>query len=152
MAPLTDADVPSFYNTLTALYAAYPDLSDAGFNGYSSWQAHWYAPVLNTSYITAYTHAFAMLGKTVDEARTAFAPTAATLASYNGTSLYMSTSYLSFPDYPTYYNTLSGGRSAVSADAVLGSRLLDRKALTNTTRIHAMLTTLSGTPSQFIPR
>jgi hypothetical protein len=151
MAPLSDANIPDFMSALTTLYSAYPDLSDAGLNGYGSWQARSYAPVLpGLNYTTGYTHAFALMGKSIPDAENAFASTAAKLSPYNGTSLYMSTNYLSFATYEAYYATLSGGQGPVGSEPGLGSRLLDRNALSNTTGLSRMLDVLSGLPGQFI--
>lgn len=151
MASLTDANIPDFMEALAIMYSAYPDLSDAGLNGYGSWKARAYAPVLpGLPYTTGYTHAFAIMGKTIDDAKNAFASTAAKLSAFNGTSLYMSSTYLTFPTYAAYYRTLSGAQGVVGSDAALGSRLLDRKALTNTTGLKTMLDVLSGLPGQFI--
>ncbi|OBT74508.1 hypothetical protein VF21_06906 [Pseudogymnoascus sp. 05NY08] len=151
MAPLTDANIPDFMDALAILYSAYPDLADAGLNGYGSWAANSYAPVIpNLPYTTGYSHALAIMGKTITDAKNAFASTAAKLSAYNGTSLFMYSEYYTFPTYAQYYRTLSDGLGPVGSEAALGSRLLDRKALTNTTGLKNMLNTVAGNPGQFL--
>lgn len=138
-------------DALAIMYSAYSDLSDAGLNGYGSWAANSYAPVISGfPYTTGYKHALAIMGKTIPDAKNAFASTAAKLSVYNGTSLFLSSEYYTFPTYAEYYRTLSGDLGQVGSEAALGSRLLDRKALANTTGLKNMLDTTAGLPGQFI--
>ena len=156
MAPSTEADIPQFMDALATMYASYPDLNDAGYSGYASWSVSSYAPVVGNS-TTGYQHALAVFGQTVADAERIFAPVAAKLAPYNGTSLSLTTSYLSFPSYAAYYAALSGIHQPVGAAAALGSRLLDRKALTDSSSssspppagLRQMLNITAGTPGQF---
>lgn len=151
MAPLADENIPDFMDALAIIFSAYPDLADAGLNGYGSWQARSYAPVLpGLPYTTGYTHSFGIMGKTITDAKNAFASTAAKLSAYNGTSLYMSSNYFSFSTYAEYYRALAVGQEPVGSATALGSRLLDRQALTNTTGLKNMLDVLSGLPGQFM--
>ena len=147
-APLTANDYPAFMDSLAIVYQNYPNLSDNGFSGYGSWSI--YSPIpLVGNYSTGFIHTIAVFGKTAAEAEDIFASTAAQLRKYNGTSLYMTTRYLSFPTYVAYYNALSGIVTPVGQIAALGSRFLDREALTgNVTALKNMLQTIAGTPEQ----
>jgi len=61
--------------------------------------------------------------------KSSFALVAAKLAKHN-TSLYINIIYSSFPTYAAYYFALSNISMPAGAYLALGSRLLDRKALT----------------------
>ena len=147
-APLTANDSSAFMDALTIVHQNYPDLSDKGFSGYGSWSIYSPTPLVG-NYSTGFIHTIAVFGKTAPEAEELFASTAAQLQKYNGTTLYMTTKYLSFPTYAPYYNALSGIETPVGQTAAIGSRLLDREALTaNVTALKKMLRTIAGTPEQ----
>ena len=147
-APLTANDYPDFMDALAIVYQNYPNLSDSGFSGYGSWSIYSPTPLVG-NYSTGFIHTIAVFGKTAAEAESIFASTAAQLRKYNGTSLYMTTRYLSFPTYVAYYNALSGIVTPVGQTAALGSRFLGREALTgNVTALKNMLQTIAGTPEQ----
>lgn len=149
MGALADAFVPQFLDALTILYGAYPALNDGGFSGYGLWSIKSASPVVGP-FTTGYQHAFAVFDKSESEVSSIFASTAAKLAPYNGTSLFITTQYISFPSYAAYYATMSGVMSPVgSSNGALGSRFLDKTALTkSSTELKAMLTTVGGTGGQ----
>ena len=147
-APLTPNDSSAFMDALAIVHQSYPNLSNSGFSGYGSWSIYSPTPLVG-NYSTGFIHTIAVFGKTAAEAEKIFASTAAQLQEYNGTSLYMTTRYLSFPTYFAYYSALSGVVTPVGQTAALGSRLLDREALTgNVTALKTMLQTIAGTPEQ----
>ena len=147
-APLAASDYPAFMDALAIVYQDYPELSDSGFSGYGSWSIYSPSPLVG-NYSTGFIHTIAVFGKTAVEAEKLFNSTAAKLQKYNGTSLYMTTEYLSFPTYVAYYNALSDIVTPVGQSAAIGSRLLDREALAgNTTALKSMLQTIAGTPDQ----
>ncbi|KAK4690368.1 hypothetical protein P7C71_g6404, partial [Lecanoromycetidae sp. Uapishka_2] len=147
-APLTQNDMPAFMDAISIIYQAYPSLSDSGFSGYGSWCVYSPTPLVG-NYSTGFIHTIANFGKTAAQAEALFALTAVQLNKYNGTSLYMTTEYLSFPSYAEYYNKLSGIVTPVGQTAALGSRFLGRKALTsNVTALNIMLNATAGTPEQ----
>lgn len=147
-APLTENDLSAFMDALAIVHQNYPNLSDSGFSGYGSWSIYSPSPLVG-NYSTGFIHTIAVFGKTAAEAEEIFALTAAQLRKYNGTNLYMTTKYLEFPTYVAYYNALSGIVTPVGQTAALGSRFLDREALTgNATALKAMLQTIAGTPEQ----
>ncbi len=146
-APLTTNDTSAFMEALAIVHQGYPALSDSGFSGYGSWSIYSPTPIL-ANYSTSFIHTIANFGKTATEAKALFASTAAQLSKYND-SLYMTTTYFDFPTYVAYYNALSGIVTPVGQTAALGSRFLDRKALTgNVTALKNMLSTIAGTPEQ----
>ena len=147
-APLTANDSSAFMDAVAIVHQNYPDLSDNGFSGYGSWSIYSPTPLVG-NYSTGFIHTIAVLGKTAAEAEELLASTAAQLQKYNGTSLYMTQSLISFPTYSAYYNALSGIVTPVGQTAAIGSRLLDRKALTgNAEALKTMLQTIAGTPEQ----
>lgn len=149
IAPYNDSQIPEFMEALAIIYGAFPDLNDAGYSGYGSWAVQSYAPVVST-YMSGYQHAIAVFNQSLSSAQVTFAPIAAQLAPYNGTSLYISTSYLTFSSYQSYYATLSGAQSSVGTSGALGSRFFDRTALTGSpSALKNMLNTTAGLPGQF---
>ena len=149
IAPYNDSQIPQFMSALEVIYSAYPDLNDRGYSGYGSWAVQSFAPVVS-AYTSGYQHAFAVFNQSLNTAQETFAPVAAQLATYNGTSLYISTTYLTFPSYQSYYKALSGVQSSVGTSGALGSRFFDRKALKSSlSALKAMLNTTAGLPGQF---
>lgn len=147
-APLTPQDMPAFMDAVAIVHQAYPNLSDHGFSGYGSWSIYSPSPIV-ANYSTSFIHTIANFGKTASQAEKLFASTAAQLKSYNGTNLFMTTKYYEFPTYDAYYHTLSGVRSPVGSTAALGSRLLDRQALTSDpSALKKILAILAGSPEQ----
>ncbi|KAF7913028.1 uncharacterized protein EAF01_002049 [Botrytis porri] len=149
VAPLTDADIPAFMKALALIYSAYPDLNDAGLSGYGSWAVESYAPVFG-NFTTGYQHAIAVSGKTLPETQEILETLMSKLELYN-TSLVINSSYLEFPTYAEYYQTLSGGKSAAGVGTgAFGGRLLDRTALTSSLAdFNEMLNVTAGSPGQF---
>jgi hypothetical protein len=149
MAPLADSEIPQFMDALAIMYAAYPDLNDAGYSGYGSWAVQSSFPVFENS-TTGYTHTIALFGQSIAQAQSIFAPVAADLQSYNGTSLVISTSYSSFPSYSSFYSALSGVQQPVGSSGAAGSRFFDRAALTNSaSALKEMLNVTAGTTGEF---
>jgi hypothetical protein len=98
IAPFNDTFIPHFMEALEIIYSAFPDLNDKGYSGYGSWAVQNFAPVI-ANFTTGYQHAIAVFGKTIADAATIWGPVADKLEPYNGTSLLVSTSYLSFETY-----------------------------------------------------
>lgn len=146
-APLSPTDQPAFMEALALMYASYPDLSDAGWSGYGSWAA---SPVpIVPNYTTGFTHTIANFGKSAAEAEKTFSSVAAKLQKFKP-SLFINTTYSTFATYAAYYTALSGIVGPVGSSSALGSRLLDRKALTsNPVALDTALQALAGTPEQF---
>lgn len=151
-APLGPANVPDFMSALAIVYASYPDLSDAGYSGYGSWSLYSPTPLIpNTSYTTAFIHTVAVFKKDIPKAQTIFSPVLSSLLPYNGTSLDLRIKYVPFPNYAEYYSTLSNISSPIGSSAALGSRLLDRSALTSSrSALSHMLNVTAGEPAQAV--
>ncbi|KAL8627462.1 hypothetical protein Q9189_006839 [Teloschistes chrysophthalmus] len=158
-APLNSSYVPEFMKAVELLYNAYPNLSDNGFSGYGSWSIASPTPLvynynytlggpIEANFTIGFTHTVSLFGKTAEEAKSLFAPVAAQLAPFNGRSLFINTTYSSFPTYAAFYSALSGIEPPIGTSAAIGSRLLDRKALTSR-RLNETLYTIAGTPEQF---
>ena len=151
-APLNSSKTPDFMTALAKVYSSYPDLSDAGFSGYGSWSLYSPTPLIpGTTYNTAFIHTIAIFDKDISTAQSIFSPLLTALLPFNGTSLDLRIQYLSFPDFASYYSTLSNISSPIGSSAALGSRLLDRSALTNDpAALTRMLNVTAGEPAQAV--
>ncbi|KAL8965829.1 MAG: hypothetical protein Q9183_003668, partial [Haloplaca sp. 2 TL-2023] len=158
-APLNFTYMPEFMKAVEIVHNAYPDLSDAGYAGYGSWSIASPTPLvynynytlggpIEANFSTGFTHTVSVFGKSVNEARAIFAPVNDKLAEFNERSLFINTTYSSFTTYAEYYTALSGIESPIGASAAIGSRLLDRAALTSS-RLGETLKIIAGTPEQF---
>ncbi|KAL8652305.1 MAG: hypothetical protein Q9210_002763 [Variospora velana] len=159
MAPLNSSYKPEFMRAVELLHNAYPDLLDEGFSGYGSWSVQSPTPLvynynytlgedIEANFTTGFTHTLSVFNQTIKTAQSAFAPVLRQLAPYEGRSLFINITYSSFPTYATFYDALSGIESPIGSSAALGSRLLDRKALTST-QLNPTLEVLAGTPDQY---
>jgi hypothetical protein len=147
VAPLT-ANTSTLLDAVTIMYQAFPDLNDFGYAGYGSWSIASPTPLFATFY-SGYVHGTYTFGKSIAGAQTAFAPTLAKLLPYNMTSLYISVSYLEYPDYWSFYHSESGVESAAGTGAALGSRLFSRTSVANTTSLRNMVGIIAGEPTEY---
>lgn len=92
---------------IAIIYSAYPELSDGGFSGYGSWAIASPTPLFD-NFTAVLLHGISIFGKSVSYAKTLFAPVADKLKQYNGTSLFVSITYVSYPTYAAYYEKESG--------------------------------------------
>lgn len=107
-------------------------------------------PPLYQTYTTGYQHAIAVFNQTLASAQATFAPVAAQLAPYNNTSVYISTSYSTFPTCQSYYATLSGVQGSVGTSGALGSQFSDREApKVVTLRSESYVERHAGLPGQY---
>lgn len=148
IAPLT-RNMSALLDAITILYAAYPDLNDAGYAGYGTWSISQPTPLF-ANFTAGYVHGFYTFNQSISAARNAFAPTLAKLLPYNMTELFISVSYSSFPNYWTFYHTDSGVEPAVGSASALGSRLFSRAAVQdNPAALRDMISVVAGTPEQY---
>jgi hypothetical protein len=147
VSPLTDAQIPEFMDALTPIYSEYPDLNDAGFSGYGTWGVQ--SPLIKIgNSTTGYNHRLGAFGRSIDDAKMTFEPLMLKLAQFNA-SLSISATYTSFPTYAAYYAALAVSRYAAGDAYVLGSRLLNRKALTASMKdLKEMLSVVAGSSGQ----
>ncbi len=139
--PLVDA--------IETVWSAFPDLNDAGYAGYGSWAVDFPVPLFS-NVTTGYVHGIYMFGETLQKAQAAFAPVEQALKKYNGTSLFVSVSYVTYDNYWDFYYNESGVESAVGTQVAIGSRLFSRAALTgNASGLKSMLQIIAGTAGQF---
>ncbi|KAL8805980.1 MAG: hypothetical protein Q9182_001637 [Xanthomendoza sp. 2 TL-2023] len=158
-APLNSSYTPNFMKAVELIHNAYPDLADKGFSGYGSWGLMSPTPLVynynytlgedvQANFTTGFTHTVEVFGKTAQEAETLFAPVAANLAPFSSKGLFINTTYASFPTYAAFYAALSGIKPPIGVSAALGSRLLDRKALTSP-QLGQTLKKVVGSPDEF---
>lgn len=147
IAPLT-TNTSSLLDAITVLYSAYPDLNDAGYAGYGEWTINSPTPLFAT-FTAGYVHGFYAMNSSIAAIQSTFAPTLTKLNAFNS-SLFISVSYVSYPDYWTFYNTESGVEPPVGTSAALGSRLFSRADVQNNlTGLRAMIGVIAGTPDQY---
>ncbi|KAK9422799.1 putative FAD-linked oxidoreductase-like protein 13 [Seiridium unicorne] len=128
-------------DAVVVLLQLYADLNDAGYAGYSYWFR-----TSPTSFM--YTHGFWTIGKTEDQARIAFAPVREKFAVFNDT-LTISETYTQYADYWSFYWAESGLYDNSAGDtATMSSRLIDRDAVSNSTRVRETIDIMSGTPEE----
>ncbi|KAK3628153.1 hypothetical protein LTR56_018765 [Elasticomyces elasticus] len=148
IAPLTD-NTAALLDAIAILYEAYPDLNDVGYAGYGTWSINQPAPLF-ANFTAGYVHGFYTFDKSIAYAQSTFAPTPQKLLPYNGTSLFISVTYVSYPDYWTFYTAESGQEPSVgSTSSALTSRLFSRSAVQrDTSGLRSMLDIIAGTPEQ----
>jgi hypothetical protein len=147
IAPLT-TNISAFYDVIATVWAAYPDLNDAGYAGYGQWAVDFPVPLFSI-FTTGYVHGIYVFGKSLEEAQAIFAPTAEKLKPFNGTSAFVSVSYVAYATYWDFHSAESGVEPPVGYPGALGSRLFDRAALTgNPTGLRSMMKVVAGTAGQ----
>ena len=147
IAPLT-SNTSSLLDAIAVLWGAYPDLNDAGYAGYGQWTIASPTPLFANFY-AGYVHGFYTMNSDIATTQAAFAPTLAKLNAFNS-SLFISVSYLSYPDYWSFYHAESGVEPAVGTAAALGSRLFSKADVKNDPAgLRSMLDVIAGTPDQY---
>ena len=153
IVPLNATSLPAFMDALSTVYAAYPDLASKGFSGYGSWSIYSPPPVVG-NYTGAYTAArfaqiYAIFDTLPTKAESLFSSFKTQLSAFND-SVHVNTSISYFPTYAEYYEKLSNVSPPVGQSAALGSRLLDRDALTRKrSALSETLKILAGSPEEF---
>lgn len=142
-------DIGAFLDAVTDIYAAYPSLSDAGYSGYGTWSIASPVPLFGNA-TKGYTHAIAMMDKTMKEAQDAAEPLLNTLRKYNGTSLSVTVNWFEFPTYGAYYRTMSGAKQpAGNGNSALTSRMFDGPSLAQRSHtLRWMIGVIAGTEEQ----
>lgn len=149
IAPLTTHDTSALLDAVSILFSELPDLNEAGYAGYGSWTIDAAVPLF-ANFSAGYVHGIYLFNATIVEAQAAFAPVRSRLLSYNGTSLYISETYVSYPDYWSFYHNESGINVPGGTSYAGGSRLFDRKSVqANWTALRDAITIVAGEPGQF---
>jgi FAD/FMN-containing dehydrogenase len=143
------ANTSGLLDTVAIMFSAIPGLNDAGYAGYGQWTINSPSPLFAT-FTAGYVHGIYMFGQTEDAARAAFKTTRQRLAPYNMTSVFISETYASYPDYWSFYNAESGVEPPVGSSSALGSRLFDRPSVTKSpSALRKTIEILAGTPEQY---
>lgn len=147
-APLDGNDTDTFFEALTDLYQALPELARGGWSGFGQWCVDCAVPPF-ANFSTGYTHSFANLGKDLPAAKKAFAPTLEKLNKYNGTRLVINVQYAETKDYAEYYNKYSGVEPPAGTTGATSSRFLDEPALLSSrSALKSTLRTTAGAKTQ----
>ncbi|KAI1453180.1 FAD/FMN-containing protein [Annulohypoxylon moriforme] len=143
----SSGNTSSFLDALATLHQLIPDLMDAGYSGYGNWQVDGQSTVFG-NFTTGYTHGISIFNKTEQEAKDIFNTAREKLSGFKDT-LYISEAYTTYPDYWSFYYATSGEYLPVGLMAAAGSRLLDRKSLSDCDAVRKTLATLAGEPGQY---
>jgi FAD binding domain/Berberine and berberine like len=127
---LQQTNTSGLLDVIATLYTFVPDMMDAGYAGYASWSVNSPSPLF-ANFFAGYVHGIYMFGKSQAQAQKAFDAARTALIPYNLTSVFISETYVSYPDYWSFYAAESGVEPPVGSEASLASRLLDRNALTS---------------------
>lgn len=153
IAPLA-SDVKPLLEAVTILYGAFPALNDAGYAGYGTWSIASPAPLF-ANFTAGYVHGIYMFNRTQEEAELAFQSTLEKLTPYNMTSLFISVSYVKYPDYWSFYYIESGVEPPAGyqfpdgiGGSALGSRLFSRLSVKNLTSLREMVGIIAGMPDE----
>ncbi|KXG47233.1 FAD-binding, type 2 [Penicillium griseofulvum] len=150
ISPIKSDDINPLLEAVTDVHAQYPDIMDGGFSGYGSWSVNSPMKLFGDENV-GYTHAVAIMGKSMADAQEIFEPLLKTLQKYNGTSLSVSVSWFEFPSYAAYYKAMSGMKQPVGgANSALTSRMMGKTALTSSrTRLRSMIGVIGGKPAEY---
>ncbi|KAJ0307612.1 hypothetical protein Brms1b_009970 [Colletotrichum noveboracense] len=138
----------TFLDALTTLYTSIPELVEAGFAGYPHWQVDGPAPSFN-NFTTAYSHAIYAFNKSQDEVEAAGKFLLDRISNFSDV-LFVNSSYVSYPDYWSFFGNTSVDDNPVGLMAASGSRLLDTAAVSNRTTVRSLLDVLAGAPGEFV--
>ncbi|KAF4836133.1 FAD-linked oxidoreductase hmp9 [Colletotrichum siamense] len=138
----------TFLDALTTLYTSIPELVEAGFAGYPHWQVDGPAPSF-ANFTTAYSHAIYAFNKSQDEVEAAGKFLLDRISNFSDV-LFVNSSYVSYPDYWSFFGNTSVDDNPVGLMAASGSRLLDTAAVSNRTAVRSLLNVLAGAPGEFV--
>lgn len=146
--PLSD-DRSKLLDAITDLHEAYPAINDAGFSGYGTWAINGPAPFIGNE-SAGYAHALAAMGVSLKQGQDAFEPVLEKLRAMNGSELFITVDWFEFPNYATYYTTMSGmDRSAGTSTTAMTSRMFDKKSLTgDRAALRNMIGAIAGAPEE----
>ncbi|KAH8674205.1 hypothetical protein BX600DRAFT_433794 [Xylariales sp. PMI_506] len=147
-AAADDSSAEGFLDAIATLYTVVPNLVEAGFAGYSAWQYYGQAPLFD-NYTTGYTHAIYMFNRTSADVVTAGQVLIDKINQFN-TTLDVAASYLTYPDYWSFFYNVSNSVSPVGIMAAGGSRLLDAPSLSNHTAVRDMVAVLAGQAGDYV--
>ncbi|PSN74069.1 FAD-binding domain-containing protein [Corynespora cassiicola Philippines] len=135
---------------VTDIYQEFPDLNDAGYAGYGSWSIANPAPLF-ANFTSGYVHGVYVFNKTEEEARKAFDPLLEKLSAYNMSSLFVSVTYVAFPDFWSFYWAASSYQQPAGSDTgAMGSRFFDRSSLQKDRKaVRDTMDTIAGTPDEY---
>ena len=149
IAPLS-GNTSALLDAVSILYSAFPNMNDAGYAGYGTWSVASAVPLF-ANFTAGYVHGIYMFNRSLDAAQKAFDSARAQLQPLNGTSLFISETYVSYPDYWSFYWNESAVYPGVGAsNGFLGSRVFDRPGCPlNRTALRQTIETIAGTPEQY---
>ncbi|KAM0268089.1 hypothetical protein ACHAQH_010043 [Verticillium albo-atrum] len=148
IAPLEPSETNSdLLDAVAVLLQSYPDLSDAGFAGYAYWFRNFPVPSIGNA-ATGYSHGFWTIGKSQREADAGFASVRKALVPFQD-RLSVYETFVTYPDYWSFYESESGLYDPTGDTLVLTSRLIDRPAVADYKAVRETVEIVSGRPEEF---
>ncbi|KAK8031114.1 hypothetical protein PG990_000848 [Apiospora arundinis] len=146
---------PGYGVVLSTTVKAYPNVdavtiaADPCYAGYAYWVRNFPMPFVGNS-TSGYKHGFWAIGKTREEAESAFAPVRAKLQTQLGTMLSVAERYATYDDYWSFFETESGLYDPAGDSSLMTSRLIDRAAVADTTKVRDAVEVISGAPEEYV--
>ncbi|KAF2826598.1 FAD-binding domain-containing protein [Ophiobolus disseminans] len=141
-------NVSALLDAVAVLFQQYPAMNDAGFAGYGYWFLNSLSPIFGNTSI-GYYHDFWTIGKTIAEAKAAFAPMHKELERLD-VVIRVNETYKQYPSYWPMYDTESGLGGPVGSEAALTSRLFSASSVSNFSKVRTYIEIASGSPQDFV--
>ncbi|KAI0158347.1 hypothetical protein GGR57DRAFT_510512 [Xylariaceae sp. FL1272] len=134
-----DASRDRLRDAIATIYGEYPNLVESGFSGYPNWQSG--------AHQQFYAHSLFMLNTTKEYVQAKGQILLDKLSQFSDT-LNITSSYVSYPDYWSFYDNLSNHDLPIGYMGAIGSRMLDSESLQDFAAIRATVDVLAGQPSE----
>ena len=132
----------SLLDILLPLYLLTP------YSRYGYWFREFPGPFVGDAH-SGYTHGFWTIGKDQKTAEKAWEPVKKKLSKFEN-RLFISSTFKTYDGYWSFYDAESGLYDPAGDTAILTSRLIDRKALSDSEKLRDKITTISGEPGQVV--
>ncbi|KAI1259250.1 hypothetical protein F5Y18DRAFT_443656 [Xylariaceae sp. FL1019] len=133
-----DTSTDSLRDAIATIYGEFPDLVESGFSGYPCWQS---------GARQFYTHSLYMLNATNEYVKAEGQKLLDKLGRFRD-ALNITSSYVSYPDYWSFYDNLADHDAPIGYMGAIGSRMLDSQSLQDSTAIRNAIDVLAGQPSE----
>jgi hypothetical protein len=135
-------NISALLDAVAVLFQNYPAMNDAGYAGYGYWYLSSLKPIFGNTSI-GYYHDFWNIGKSVNDAKEAFAPMREALEQLQSIVVIGET-YKEYHDYWSMYDAESGLHDTVGSEASLTSRLFDSVSVSDYSKVRQYVETASG--------
>jgi hypothetical protein len=140
-------NISALLDAVAVLFQIYPAMNEAGYAGYGYWYLSSLKPIFGNTSI-GYYHDFWNVGKSVNEAKEAFAPMREALKKLQS-AIVVNETYKEYSSYWTMYDAESGLHDTVGSEASLTSRLFDASSVSDYNKVRKYVETASGDAFDF---